>query len=56
MANYAKQADDKELFNFTTRIRGCAIRRCGELLKEFDARGAPARIDTVQLKLPLKEF
>jgi hypothetical protein len=40
LASYAKQADDKGLMNMAVRIQSRAIRRCGELLERFDARGA----------------
>jgi hypothetical protein len=36
MASYAKQADDDSLFKTATRIKGRAIRRCGELLKAIE--------------------
>jgi hypothetical protein len=39
LASYAKQADDKTLENYALRIRARAIRRAGELLKEFDGKG-----------------
>jgi hypothetical protein len=39
LASYARQADDLELENYARRIRLRASRRCGELLKAFDARG-----------------
>jgi hypothetical protein len=39
LASYAKQADDSELENYARRIRLRAVRRCGELLRQFDARG-----------------
>jgi hypothetical protein len=39
LASYAKQADDDELEKRAVRIRARAIRRCGELLKQFDGRG-----------------
>lgn len=39
LASYARQADDKTLENYAVRIRSRAIRRAGELLKEYDARG-----------------
>ncbi len=38
LASYAKQAEDDELMNYAKRIRARATRRCGELLKQFDAR------------------
>lgn len=41
MASYAKQAEDDTLFNFATRIKARAVRRCGDLLKEISsAQGA----------------
>src|SRR6516164_9137922 len=39
IASYARQADDVELENYARRIRARAVRRCGELLRTFDARG-----------------
>ena len=39
MRSYARVSDDKILFNLATRIRARAIRRCGELLAEYDGRG-----------------
>ena len=39
IASYAQQADDAELENCARRIRARAVRRCGELLRTFDARG-----------------
>jgi hypothetical protein len=39
LASYGKQADDKALFNYATRIQARAVRRCGELLKQFNGRG-----------------
>lgn len=40
LASYAKQADDDMLYKFALRIQARAVRRAGELLKQFDARGA----------------
>jgi DNA N-6-adenine-methyltransferase (Dam) len=40
LASYAAQAKDDALLATATRIRARAIRRCGELLQQFDARGA----------------
>lgn len=40
LASYARQADDKTLENYAIRIRSRAIRRAGELLKQFDGRGS----------------
>ncbi len=37
MASYAKQADDKSLYNMAVRIRARAIRRCGELLQKIES-------------------
>lgn len=39
LASYARQADDDTLQKHAMRIQSRAVRRCGELLKEFDARG-----------------
>ena len=39
IASYARQADDFELEAWARRIRDRAARRCGELLRAFDARG-----------------
>ncbi len=39
LASYAKQADDDTLFKYAKRIQARAVRRSGELLKQFDARG-----------------
>lgn len=39
LASYAKQADDDSLRKHADRIQARAIRRCGELLKQFDGRG-----------------
>lgn len=38
----AKQADDDTLRKLADRIQARAVRRCGELLKQFDGRGRPA--------------
>lgn len=39
LASYAKQANDDELMKQATRIRDRAIRRTGELLKQYDGQG-----------------
>lgn len=39
LASYAKQSDDEALEKLARRIRARAIKRCGQLLKQFDARG-----------------
>jgi len=39
LASYAKQSSDDGLRKMANRIQARAIRRCGELLREFDARG-----------------
>ena len=39
LASYAKQADDDTLRKHADRIQARAIRRCGELLKQFNGRG-----------------
>ncbi len=38
LASYAKQADDDTLRKMADRIQARAVRRCGELLKQYDAR------------------
>jgi hypothetical protein len=38
LASYAKQAHDETLYKYAVRISNRATRRCGELLKQFDAR------------------
>src|SRR2546425_925580 len=38
LASYARQAKDETLQKHATRIQARAIRRCGELLKEFDTK------------------
>jgi hypothetical protein len=38
LASYARQADDDTLRKLADRIQARAVRRCGELLKQFDAR------------------
>lgn len=39
LASYAKQADDDSLQKFAVRIQARAIRRCGELLQQFQNPG-----------------
>jgi hypothetical protein len=43
IASYARQANDLELLTCAQRIRARAVRRLGELLKEYDARGGDRR-------------
>jgi hypothetical protein len=38
LASYAKQSKDEELFRTSMRIKARAIRRCGELLREIEAK------------------
>lgn len=45
LASYAKQADDDSLRRLADRIQARAVRRCGELLKQYDARGDHRRND-----------
>ena len=45
LASYARQSGDEELEKMSKRIRTRAIRRCGELLKLFDARGGDRQSD-----------
>lgn len=39
LASYAKQSNDNSLRLLADRIQARAVRRCGELLKQFDGRG-----------------
>ena len=39
LASYARQANDSQLEKMALRIRDRAVRRCGELLKQFDGKG-----------------
>lgn len=39
LRSYARQAGDDSLVKMANRIRDRALRRAGELLKQFDARG-----------------
>lgn len=41
LASYARQSDDKEMWNTADRIRSRAIRRCGELLRELAPKDKP---------------
>jgi hypothetical protein len=45
LASYARQGDDEELEKVAMRIRARAIKRCGELLREFEKSlgGRPAK-------------
>jgi len=45
LASYARMADDDSLRKLADRIQARAVRRCGELLKQFDARGAHMKRD-----------
>jgi hypothetical protein len=38
IASYARQADDETLLKHATRIKVRAIKRCGELLRQFEAK------------------
>lgn len=40
LASYAKQADDDTLRKLADRIQARAVRRCGELLKQYNGQGA----------------
>lgn len=46
LASYARQADDPTLERLAVRIKARAVRRCGDLLHTFDARGAHRKKDT----------
>jgi hypothetical protein len=57
LASYAKQAEDETLFKTAMRIKGRAIRRVGELLKQIETRrgsnqnireGARPKVETRQ--------
>lgn len=56
LASYAKQSGDETLQHIAMRIRDRAIRRCGELLKEFEkSHGANQNIgDGVDTKVTRK--
>lgn len=47
LASYGKQAKDETLFQMAFRIKARAIRRCGELLKEYDARGGDPKTKSI---------
>jgi hypothetical protein len=46
LASYAKQANDPQLEKMSIRIRARAVRRAGELLKQFDGRATNAQKQT----------
>ena len=46
LASYARQADNDDLRKMADRIQARAIRRCGELLREWDGRGRPEKNNT----------
>lgn len=39
LASYARMSDDDSLRQMADRIQARAVRRCGELLKQFDGKG-----------------
>jgi hypothetical protein len=43
LASYARHADDDSVRKMVNRIQARAVCRCGELLKQFDGRGRPAK-------------
>jgi hypothetical protein len=45
LASYARQIHDRMLEHLAIRIRARAIRRCGDLLRQFDARGDHMKTD-----------
>jgi hypothetical protein len=45
LASYAKMSEDDSLRKMADRIQARAVRRCGELLKEYDGRGAHRKTD-----------
>lgn len=46
LASYARQANDETLMKYARRIQLRAYRRAGELLKQFDGRGAHMKTDS----------
>jgi hypothetical protein len=54
LASYARQADDETLFRLAKRIQGRAVRRAGELLKDYDGRpqNAAKQIDGADTLMP----
>jgi hypothetical protein len=51
LESYARQSDDQTLLNLAKRIKGRAIRRCGELLREIEAaNGARTDLGTVRTR------
>ena len=51
LAAYAKQAEDIELEQMAARIRARAMRRAGELLKQFNGQGRNQHSDAADRKL-----
>ncbi len=45
LASYARQSKDDQLKKMAQRIQDRAVRRCGELLKQVDARGDHMKAD-----------
>ena len=58
LASYARQADDETLRKQADRIQARAIRRCGELLKQFNtgpSGGRPAKNDDPTVTVSQKQ-
>jgi hypothetical protein len=56
LASYAKMADDDSLRVMADRIQARAVRRMGELLKQFDGRGDHMKKDGTVLSLTQKQI
>jgi hypothetical protein len=52
LAAYARQADDLELEDYARRIRARAVRRLGELLREYDGRGRRKTETPLKISIP----
>lgn len=57
LASYARQADDDTLEKQAMRIRSRAIRRCGELLKDYTSAGGrpPETADATVMSFPASQ-
>ena len=56
LKSYARQADDDDLYKHAIKVQVRAVRRCGELLKQFDARGGDrSKTDTTVTSAPTQK-
>jgi hypothetical protein len=55
LASYAKMADDDTLRKLADRIQARAVRRMGELLKQFDGRGDHRKSDGAVISSPTQK-